>query len=66
MAHRQSILERLVEILRTGGPRKPSILRAALKDRAAVDAAFEELRRTKRGRILHRNGGPHWALAKRA
>lgn len=58
---------RLLDVLDCGGPRKPAILRAAAEKRgegAQFDATIAQLKAENRIRLIHRNGGPHYALVR--
>lgn len=57
--------KRILAVLEEGGPRKPNVLKGMLRDAEAYKTAIAELRAAKLVRTLHRNGGPHVALARR-
>lgn len=66
---KQTLGERLIEVLAEGGPRKPNILRALaehLGQGDKFDAAIAELKQAKRIHIVYRNGGPHYRLNPKA
>jgi hypothetical protein len=61
---------KLLEVLAEGGPRKPAILRALNRalggDEFQFVAAVRALRAGGMLRVVHRQGGPHYGLTRRA
>lgn len=56
---------RILAVLEEGGPRKLNVLGGMLGSRERAERAIRALRKDKKVRLIHRNGGPHYALPRK-
>lgn len=62
----QPLDRRYLAILEVGGPRKPNVLKAIAESSREYRASIARLRRAGLVRHIHRHGGPHVSLTRKA
>jgi hypothetical protein len=62
----QDLDRRYLEILEVGGPRKPNVLKAIAPSARDYRASIARLRSAGLVRHIHRHGGPHVSLTRKA